>query len=57
MSKTKKPENYTSEMVERLKEVYNPESPESERDAQIVALSEELGRSQKGIQGENGRKA
>ena len=49
MSKTKKPENYTSEMVERLKEVYNPVSSESERDAQIIALSEELRRNPRSV--------
>ena len=49
MSKTKKPENYTSEMVERLQEVYNPESSESDRDAQIVALAEELGKNTRSI--------
>ena len=37
--------NYTDEMVARLHAVYDGEASEAERDAQIVALSEELGRS------------
>jgi uncharacterized surface protein with fasciclin (FAS1) repeats len=49
MAETKKVVNYTPEMVERLHEVYQPEATESERDAQIVELAEELGKNTKSI--------
>lgn len=41
---TAKVVNYTDEMVARLHEVYQPDASEADREAQIVALSDELGK-------------
>lgn len=41
---TVKTVNYTPEMVSRLHAVYSPEATESEREAQILDLSAELGK-------------
>ena len=37
--------NYTAEMVKRLHEVYDGEAPEADRDEQVKALADELGKS------------
>ena len=42
---TEKAVNYTDSMVTRLREVYDGSATEVERDAQIVDLANELGRS------------
>jgi hypothetical protein len=49
MSEKTKVVNYTQAMVDRLYKVYQPDASEAERDAQVKALSEELGRSPKSI--------
>lgn len=46
---TDKTVNYTDEMVARMREVYNPEATQDERDAQVKQLAEELGRSTRSI--------
>jgi len=46
---TKKAENYTAGMVERLREVYDAEATEEQREEQVRELSEELGKNPKSI--------
>ena len=41
--------NYTPEMTARLHEVYDPSADEAAREAQIVALSDELGKNVQSI--------
>ena len=46
--------NYTDEMVARLHEVYDGEASEAERDAQVAALAQELGKSAASIRAKLG---
>jgi len=46
---TEKTPNYTALAVQKLREGYDPKADEETRDAQIVALAEELGKTTKSV--------
>jgi len=46
-----KKENYSAAQVAKLEEVYNPKASQDERDAQILQLESELGKSVQSLRG------